>query len=478
MKRKTKIVATLGPASQNPELIASLIKAGVNVFRLNFSHGTAADHQRNVENIRSVSKKLGKLVGILQDLQGPKIRVGKFQNDKIELSKGQAFALHPDKNKVGDGVGVGISYTGLHADVKVNDVLLLDDGKLALKVTKIEQQVIHTLVQRGGILSNNKGINVPGADLSIAAVTEKDIEDIAIGASLDVDWVALSFVRSREDLLLAQHYLKLNNSNAKLMAKIEKPGAIRNYKEILKTADGIMVARGDLGVELSPEKVPMLQKKLIRKAREKGKPVITATQMLESMTENAIPTRAEANDVANAIYDGTDAVMLSAETATGNHPVRAVETMDRIAKTVEADNDYKDRMLERKFKAEKNTPDAVSSAACNIASTLSATVMCCFSSSGATALRVARNRIHTDVIAISPSVKSCHQLTVSWGINPVLNNDASSSDEMVEIANQVIIEHKMAKVGDQFVVTAGVPFGQSGTTNLIRVESLSHPHLE
>jgi pyruvate kinase len=472
MKRKTKIVATLGPASQDPKQIAALIKAGVNVFRLNFSHGTAADHERNTKNIRTVAKKLGKLVGILQDLQGPKIRVGVFADEKILLVKGRAFALYPDKNKVGDQHGVGISYANLYNDVEIGDSLLLDDGKLVLKVTQIIDQVIHTQVSRGGFLSNKKGINVPDADLSIAAVTEKDIEDIAIGAKLDVDWVALSFVRNEDDLLLAKHYLDLNHSNAKLMAKIEKPGAIRNYKGILNIADGIMVARGDLGVELSPEKVPMLQKRLIRKARQKGKPVITATQMLETMTENAIPTRAEANDVANAIYDGTDAVMLSAETATGLHPIKAVETMDRIARTVEADSDYKSRMDERKFKAEKNTPDAVSSAACNIATTLAAKVMCCFSSSGATALRVARNRMHTDVIAISPSIKSCHQLAVSWGINPVLNNDATSTDEMVEIANQVIISSNMAKKGDQFVITAGVPFGQSGTTNLIRVETL------
>ncbi len=472
MKRKTKIVATLGPVSQSPEQIEALIHAGVNVFRLNFSHGTAENHRDNVSNIRSVAKKLNTLVGILQDLQGPKIRVGTFAAQAVHLEEGESFALHPNNNFKGDQTGVGISYQDLYQDVTAGDSLLLDDGKLILVVTSITNKVIHTQVHRGGKLSNNKGINVPDADLSIAAVTEKDIEDIAVGAQLDVDWVALSFVRNREDLLLAKKHLKLNGSNAKLMAKIEKPGAIRNYKEILRTADGIMVARGDLGVELSPEKVPRLQKRLIRKAREKGKPVVTATQMLETMIENAIPTRAEANDVANAIFDGTDAVMLSAETATGKHPVQAVATMDRIAKTVESDSDYKRRMRERKFKAEKNTPDAVSSAACNIATTLSAAVMCCFSSSGATALRVARNRIHTDIIAISPSIKSCHQLTVSWGVNPVLNHDATSSDEMVEIASQVIKNHHMANAGDHFVVTAGVPFGQSGTTNLIRVETL------
>ncbi len=473
MKRKTKIVATMGPASQSPEQIEALIKAGVNVFRLNFSHGTAADHHRNVDNIRTTATKLGKIVGILQDLQGPKIRVGTFTNGPITLKEGQAFALHSDKKFAGDQHGVGISHAELHEDISQGDALLLDDGKLVLRVKEIKDQIIHTEVERGGFLSNNKGINVPDADLSIAAVTEKDIADIAIGAQLDVDWVALSFVRNKNDLLLARHHLGLNDSNAKLMAKIEKPGAVRNYKEILGEADGIMVARGDLGVELSAEKVPMLQKRLIRKARQKGKPVITATQMLESMIDQAIPTRAEANDVANAIFDGTDGVMLSAETATGKFPIQAVKTMDSIATTVEADNDYRKRMIERKFKAEKNTPDAVSSAACHIARTLAAEVMCCFSSSGATALRVARNRIHTDVIAISPSIKSCQQLSVSWGINPVLSNDATSTDEMVEIANRVIIDNNMAQSGDQFVITAGVPFGFSGTTNLIRVETLS-----
>ena len=472
MKRKTKIVATLGPASAEPKKIRSLIKAGVNVFRLNFSHGSAEDHQQHVTNIRTVAAELGVLVGILQDLQGPKIRVGSFTNGSVKLKKHQSFSLYPDPARAGDEQGIGISYPDLYQDVSAGDRLLLDDGKLTLQVTEVTDRVIYTEVIRGGILSNKKGINVPDADLSIAAVTEKDIADIATGARLDVDWVALSFVRNRDDLLLARKHLDANQSSAKLMAKIEKPGAIRNYKQILKAADGIMVARGDLGVELSAEKVPMLQKRLIRKAREKGKPVITATQMLETMTEHPIPTRAEANDVANAIFDGTDAVMLSAETATGKHPVQAVATMDRIAKTVESDSDYKRRMRERKFKAEKNIPDAVSSAACNIATTLSAAVMCCFSSSGATALRVARNRIHTDIIAISPSIKSCHQLTVSWGINPVLNHDATSSDEMVEIASQVIRSHHMAEPGDQFVVTAGVPFGQSGTTNLIRVETL------
>jgi pyruvate kinase len=473
MYRKTKIVATLGPASQQPEKIKALIQSGVNVFRLNFSHGRHDDHRQSVAKIRQISEDLQVQVGILQDLQGPKIRVGRFKTDSVNLKSGQTFKLFNDKEYQGDEQGVGISYANLWQDVSVDDVLLLDDGKISLQVTGIVDKTLVCRVLLGGELSHHKGINVPSADLSIAAVTEKDRVDLALGAELDVDWVALSFVRSAEDLKLARQYLSEHHSSAKLMAKIEKPGAIKNFKAILKEADGIMVARGDLGVEISTEQVPLLQKKLIQQAREKGKPVVTATQMLESMIEQPTPTRAEANDVANAIFDGTDAVMLSAETAMGDYPIESVKTMARIAETVEQDDSYRAHIEQHKVAVQKNTPDAVSSAACQVASILNAQVMCCFSSSGATALRVARNRIVTPVIAISPHQKSCRQLTLSWGIHPVLNDQAKSTDAMVEVSNAVITESGMAQIGDTYVITAGVPFGQSGTTNLIRVETLS-----
>ncbi len=471
MYRKTKIVATLGPASNKPRQIENLIKAGVNVFRLNFSHGSHEDHRIAVENIRKAAKKLDKVIGILQDLQGPKIRVGRFVDRSVRLKTGQNFNLYADHQKLGDTGGIGISYAELYRDLAVGDPILLDDGKLSLQVSEIIDDTLVCRVIIGGVLSNHKGINVPSADLSIEAVTDKDRVDLAFGVGLDVDWVALSFVRSAADIQLARQYLNDHNSTAKLMAKIEKPGAIQNFQEILHYADGIMVARGDLGVELSAEQVPLLQKKLIQQAREQGKPVVTATQMLESMIEEAVPTRAEANDVANAIFDGTDAVMLSAETAAGKFPLLAVETMARIAHTVEQDISYQQHIERLKVNVQKNTPDAVSSAACQVASTLEAQVMCCFSSSGATALRVARNRMVTPVIAISPYLKSCQQLTLSWGINPVWNETAQSTDGMVEVANKVIRDAKMAKAGDTYVITAGVPFGQSGTTNLIRVES-------
>lgn len=469
---KTKIVATLGPASSSPEKIKQLIQAGVNVFRLNFSHGSHKDHKANYDNIRNTANSLDKIVGILLDLQGPKIRVGKFKDDKIELIKGEKFILSCEDDFLGNKDIVSISYKDLFKDVNTNDELLFDDGKLKVIVTQIEGKEITTEVIVGGALSNNKGINIPTADLSVAAMTKKDIEDLEFGASLGVDWVALSFVRKHEDLLLAKHYLSLHNSDAKLMAKIEKPSAITNFDEILETADGVMVARGDLGVELSPQEVPMLQKKLIRKARQAGKPVVTATQMLETMIDSPVPTRAEASDVANAVFDGTDAVMLSAETAVGKFPVEAVKTMRTIANTVELDEQYIKRMKERQMHTEENTPDAVSSAACNIASNIKAKVMVCFSSSGATALRVARNRIQTVVIAISPKIKSCQQLTMSWGIHPVLSPDANNTSDMVTISESIIHKCNVAEENDRYVITAGVPFGKSGTTNVIRVEKL------
>ncbi len=469
---KTKIVATLGPASNSPKRIKQLIKAGVNVFRLNFSHGSHDGHKENYDTIREVADELGRVVGILLDLQGPKIRVGKFTDGKVELAEDQQFTLSCDDDFAGDADKVSISYKDLYKDVQTGDELLFDDGKLKVVVESVNHKEIQTKVIVGGVLSDNKGINIPTADLSLAAMTKKDIEDLEFGASLGVDWVALSFVRKPEDLLLAQHYLSLHNSDAKLMAKIEKPQAISNFDAILKIADGIMVARGDLGVELSPQEVPMLQKKLIRMSRSAGKPVVTATQMLETMIDSPVPTRAEASDVANAVFDGTDAIMLSAETAVGKYPAKAVKTMRTIANTVEKDPEYIARMIERTVHTEENTPDAVSHAACQIASNIKAKVMVCFSSSGATALRIARNRIQTNVIAISPKIKSCQQLTMSWGIHPALSPDANNTSDMVSISEKIIHKCRAAEIKDRYVITAGVPFGFSGTTNLIRVEKL------
>jgi pyruvate kinase len=472
--RRTKIVATLGPASSDPEVIKHLIQAGVNIFRLNFSHGSRDTHQQNISLIRQEAARLGLPIGVLQDLQGPKIRTTTFAEGKVTLTAGQRFNLTCDDTSPGDASRVGVTYPNLFADVKVGDTLLLDDGRLSLRVTSVRGETIETEVTLGGVLSNNKGINIPDADLSIPALTDKDVEDLLFGAELDVDWVAMSFVRSRDDLLLARHYLARAGSRAKLMAKIEKPSAVARFDEILAEVDGIMVARGDLGVELPPERVPIIQKRLIRACVEAGKPVVTATQMLESMISNPTPTRAEASDVANAIYDGTDAIMLSAETAVGSYPVEAVRMMNRIALSVEGDSSYQANLREHYPQPDSTTADAVSLAACQMAHFLSAKMIVTFTSSGATALRVAHNRPSAPILALTPSERAYRQLSLSWGILPVFSEEIHSTDEMVEVANAKIIDLMKRTagltVGDRYVITAGVPFGMRGSTNLIRVE--------
>ena len=468
--RRTKIVATLGPATSSPEAIADLIQAGVDVFRLNFSHGERAIHERNVATIREASSAAGRSIGILQDLQGPKIRTGTFEDGRVDLTAGQPFSLTCGDPSPGDTERVGVTYENLYADVKKGDALLLDDGRLALEVTGVEGRTIHTEVTLGGTLSNNKGINIPGADLSIPALTDKDVDDLLFGTELDVDWVAMSFVRSRDDLLLARHYLARSGSKAKLMAKIEKPTAVERFDEILLEVDGIMVARGDLGVEMAPERVPVIQKRLIHACLEAGKPVITATQMLESMVDAPTPTRAEASDVANAIYDGTDAVMLSAETAVGAYPEKAVRMMDRIARTVESDDTYRTGMREQVPAPDDTTADAVSFGAVQMAYRLAAELIVTFTSSGTTALRVSRNRPSAPVLAITPTERAYRQLAVAWGVVPFRSDEIHSTDEMVEVSTRALHATGLVQPGGRFVITAGVPFGMRGSTNLIRVE--------
>ncbi len=468
--RRTKIVATIGPASSSPGTVLKLIEAGVNVFRLNFSHGKRSDHSTVVNIIRQTAEEIGVPVALLQDLQGPKIRVATFADGSVELEEGQQFALTCNDDSPGDATRVGVTYTGLCGDVKVGDELLLDDGRLSLEVTGVKTGTIETRVVLGGTLSNNKGINIPGATLSIPALTDKDVEDLKFGAELDVDWVAISFVRNRDDLLLARHYLARAGSNARLMAKIEKPSAVDRFPEILDEVDGVMVARGDLGVEMAAERVPLIQKRLIRACIEAGKPVITATQMLESMVRNPTPTRAEASNVANAIFDGTDAVMLSAETAVGEHPVEAVRMMDRIARSVENDDNYKRMMHEHVPKSDATTADAVALAAVEMTYNLDARLIVTFTSTGTTALRVSRNRPPTPVLAVTPNPRAQRQLAVAWGVVASVVDDIHDTDEMVEVSTRAIAAEELCEPGDRFIITAGVPFGMRGTTNLIRVE--------
>lgn len=475
--RHTKIVATLGPATTTAEKIEQLILAGVNVFRLNFSHGTQEEHKQRFNIIRELSQKLAYPVAILQDLQGPKIRTATFAEGKIKLIEGKTFQLTCADNSPGNVTRVGVTYQNLYQDVQVNDELLLDDGRLKLGVTSVDnnRQVITTKVTLGGILSNNKGINIPNADLSIPALTEKDIADLEYGAQLGVDWVAVSFVRHKEDILLARAHLKRVSSSARLMAKIEKPSAVERFTEILSEVDGVMVARGDLGVELPPEQVPPIQKQLIKDCARAGKPIVTATQMLESMIYNPTPTRAEASDVANAIYDGTDAIMLSGETATGNYPVEAVKIMNRIALTVEADSHYQSHNKQNRHKHIKsNIENAMPSAACDMADNLKAGLIVTFTDSGATAMRIASYRPNAPILAITPKDCTYNQMMVSWGVYPATSANVQSTDEMVTVAHKIIADTfgKDANKGEYFIIVAGVPFGESGNTNLLRVEKL------
>ncbi|MBB6098980.1 pyruvate kinase [Deinobacterium chartae] len=470
IRRATKIVATVGPASRNEETLSKMMDAGLNVVRMNFSHGSKDDHRETFNMVRSLAARKGITVGILQDLQGPKIRVGRFKEGPVTLIAGKRFTITAEDVE-GSAEIVSTTYKALPGDVRPGMQLLLDDGNIQLRVESVDKNAVHTVVEIGGVLSNNKGINVPAADLSTPALSEKDLEDLAFGAELGVDWVALSFVRSRDDMLLARHYLNRHGSKAKLMAKIEKPSAVERFAEILEESDGIMVARGDLGVEMAPEQVPVIQKRLIRACREAGKPVITATQMLESMINLPRPTRAEASDVANAIFDGTDAVMLSAESAAGLYPVEAVAMMDRIARVTESSPQYRS-MLEATPGDRAATQDSIAHSACEIADFLNAEAVVCFTATGSTAMRVSRRRPRTPVVALTPNEYVKNQLALSWGVIPMIAPDPSNTDDMVIIANAELKEAGVGQAGDRYVITAGVPFGVHGTTNMIRVERL------
>lgn len=472
--KRTKIVATIGPASKDPAVLERLIESGVNVVRLNFSHGTADDHRDIAASVRRIAERLGRTVAILQDLQGPKIRVGRFGTGRVLLSTGAPFVITTD-DVVGDDARVSVSYKDLPADVQPGQELLLDDGRLRLRVEAVKGAEVHTIVEIGGALSDHKGINIPGADLSIPALTEKDIRDLAVGESIEVDWVAVSFVRTRDDVLVARDHLARVGSRARLIAKIEKPGAVARFNDILEVVDGIMVARGDLGVEMPPEEVPVIQKRLISLTRAAGKPVITATQMLESMVHDPRPTRAEASDVANAIFDGTDAVMLSAETASGAWPVEAVQMMRKVACQVEKAQEFRMRQEATRPAPLANTQDAISLAAVEVANALNAAAIVTFTVSGSSAWRIARNRPRMPVLALTPDPRVCNLLTLAFGVYPLRTREAHDTDDMVALALEEVQRAGLVKFGDKVVITAGVPLGMRGTTNLLRVERVRHP---
>ena len=470
--RKAKILATLGPASSSPELIEKLFNAGTDVFRLNFSHGTIEDHRKNYEIIRSLEKKYNHATCILADLQGPKLRVGVFKEDKVQLKKGQEFILDLNTS-AGDQTRVNFPHNEIYEILTPNSEILIDDGRIKLQIINQQKDLLITEVLVDGIISNNKGINIPGVILPISSLTAKDKSDLNKALEMGVDWVALSFVQTEQDIKDLQ---KIVNGRALIMAKIEKPSALKNIDSIIEFSDGIMIARGDLGVELPTERVPVIQKNIINRCRDIGKPVVVATQMLESMISNHTPTRAEASDVANAIYDGADAVMLSAESAIGKYPSETVMIMNRIIESVENDKENFDLEMHHNEKISKkaiNTTDAITSAAYTIARNAEAKALVTFSVSGKTTIRMARERAPVLVIGLSPNIDTARKIQLVWGVHSCHTaQDAKNTTEMVSIACKIIKEKDLAKPGDSIVITAGVPFGNAGSTNLLRIAKI------
>jgi pyruvate kinase len=464
-RRNTKILATLGPASSDPARIADLFRAGADVFRLNFSHGEHADHRARFEAIRRLENDTQRPIGILMDLQGPKLRVGKFAAGKVTLAAGQRFRFDLS-HEPGDDRRVCLPHPEVLSVLKPGIELLLDDGKLRLRVETAGEGFAESVVTTGGVLSDRKGVNVPGVILPIEPLTEKDRADLRFGLDLGVDWVAQSFVQRPEDMAELR---KLIAGRAALMVKLEKPAAIDRLEEIVEQSDAVMVARGDLGVELPPEDVPSLQKRIIAACRKAGKPVVVATQMLESMIAAPQPTRAEASDVATAVFDGADAVMLSAESASGAYPVEAVAMMDRIVARTEQEPSYRRIMDAQHPEPEETASDAITKAAAQVAHTIRAATIVTYTTSGSTALRAARERPEVPILCLTSKIETARRMAVVWGIHAVVTPDINNLGEMVDRACTIARQDNFAKPGSRIAITAGVPFGTPGATNLIRI---------
>jgi len=473
-KRKVRILATLGPASSSPEMVAKLFLAGADAFRINMSHGGHEDKAALVANIRALEKEYGHATTILFDLQGPKLRVGKFEGGRVELKTGSTFVLDRDPTP-GTAKRVQLPHHELFLALEKGARLLLDDGKLVLRVSRVEAERITTKVEVGGPLSNNKGLNVPDVVVPLAALTEKDRADLTFALDQGADWIALSFVQRPDDVAEAR---RLIGGKASLLVKIEKPAALDRLEEILELADAVMVARGDLGVELPPEQVPPLQKRIVELARRMGRPVVVATQMLESMIASPSPTRAEVSDVATAIYDGADAVMLSAESAAGAWPEEAVTMMDRIAQSVEADPSYHARVHFTETRPDATTADALAEAAGSIARTVAVAATICFTLSGSTARRLARERPTVPLLVLTPRLVTARRLGLLWGAHAVRTRDVASFEEMVGKSKRMALRHGVGKAGDRLVLMAGVPFGTPGSTNVLHVVRLTGDELK
>ena len=464
-QRSAKIVATLGPASSTPEAIEALFRAGVDVFRLNFSHGTADEHRARCAAIRALERRTGRPVGVMADLQGPKLRVGAFAGGSAALVAGKRFRLDLAKAP-GDAKRAPLPHPEVFAALEPGTDLLLDDGNIRLKVEKCGKDFADTVIVTGGTLSDRKGVNVPNVVLPLSALTAKDRSDLATALEMAVDWIALSFVQRPDDVAEAR---KLIGGRAGVLVKLEKPAAIRRLTEIIELADAVMVARGDLGVEMPPEDVPPVQRQIIHASRIAGKPVVVATQMLESMVRAPVPTRAEASDVATAVYEGADAVMLSAETASGQYPLEAVTMMDRIIRRVQADPLYFAGLQSEAAAPEHTTSDAISNAARQVAETVGAAAILSYTTSGATALRAARERPNVPVIVLTSKLETARRLAVVWGLHCVHTRDVHNFNDMVHQATRIAHKEGFAAAGDRIVITAGVPFGTPGATNVLRI---------
>ena len=467
-RRRTKIIATLGPASGTPEILASLFQAGADVFRLNFSHGTHDDHAKRFAMIRELEAKFDRPIGILADVQGPKLRVGRFASGRVHLQTGRAFRLDLSAAP-GDSSRVNLPHPEIIEAATIGATLLVDDGKLRLRVLHKRADSLETEIVVGGPISDNKGVNVPDIVLPIPALTEKDRRDLAFALDHGVNYIGLSFVQRPQDVIEAKELIE---GRAWVMVKLEKPRALDNLDEIMDLTDAVMVARGDLGVELPPEEVPLAQKRIVRLARRLGKPVVVATQMLESMMSAPAPTRAEASDVATAVFDGADAVMLSGETAAGQYPYEAVNMMDRIVARVEQDAGWRSMIDSTRAEPEHTAASAIALAASQVVHTIGARAIVAFTASGSTALRVARERPDSPIVGLTPLIDTARRLAVVWGVHAVVSPEVHSMTEAVNRAVRAALAEGFASRGDEIVVTAGVPFGVAGTTNALRVASV------
>ncbi|BBH21482.1 pyruvate kinase [Paenibacillus baekrokdamisoli] len=469
--RKTKIVCTIGPSSESLENTKKLINAGMNVARLNFSHGDFEEHGNRIKNIRQACQELGTTVAILLDTKGPEIRLGKLA-DEYELIQGDTVTLTTEEI-VGDQNRIPVTYANLPSDVEVGSTILIDDGLIGLTVEEIQGTEIKCRIVNSGPVKSKKGVNVPGVHISLPGITEKDANDIVFGIEQNVDFIAASFVRKATDVLEIRELLEKHNaSHIQIISKIENQQGVDNLDEILEVSDGLMVARGDLGVEIPAEEVPLVQKEMIQKCNRAGKPVITATQMLDSMQRNPRPTRAEASDVANAIFDGTDAIMLSGETAAGKYPVESVQTMSRIAVRAESALDYREIFTKQANAQQTTVTEAISQAVANSALDLNAKAIITSTESGYTARMVSKYRPKSPIIAVTPIESVMRRLALSWGVIPVQGTPAETTDEMFDIAVRGGIDSGNVKLGDTVIITAGVPVGRSGSTNLIKIHTI------